>query len=152
MEAMRKQENYQSKLARDMYNCYHGSGNGVNAYDGSNHGHGNFIFRGHHGYGNFTPKRHNNIGNFSSYAKSYEHTPYDDYVGYERVNIKYVEHSPYGVTKVEPLTLSIVDELPRTKELPKAKIEKSLETHVEKETSNEDNCINMNEKSIEKEE
>ncbi|KAI5681857.1 hypothetical protein M9H77_03085 [Catharanthus roseus] len=96
MEAMRKQEDYQSKLARDMHNFYHGRGNGVNTYGGSNHGYGNFVSRGHDGYGNFTFKRHNTVGNFSSYAKSYGHTSYDDYRGYERFNTKYVEHSPYG--------------------------------------------------------
>ncbi|KAI5677010.1 hypothetical protein M9H77_07960 [Catharanthus roseus] len=97
MEAMRKQEDYQSKLARDIR--YHGGSNGVNTYDGSNHGHGNFISRGHDGYGNFTPKRHNGVGNFSSYAKSYWHTSYNYYGGYERVDATYVEHSPYGCYK-----------------------------------------------------
>ncbi|KAI5653157.1 hypothetical protein M9H77_30344 [Catharanthus roseus] len=33
------------------------------------------------------------VGNFSSYAKSYGHTSYD-YGAYERVNTKYIEHSP----------------------------------------------------------
>ncbi|KAI5648951.1 hypothetical protein M9H77_34956 [Catharanthus roseus] len=99
MEAMRKQEDYQSKLERDMHNCYHGGGNGVNAYGGSNHGHGSFMFRGHDSYGNFTPKRYNGVGNFSSYAKSYGHTSYNDYWGYERVNAKYVEHISYVVIK-----------------------------------------------------
>ncbi|KAI5657124.1 hypothetical protein M9H77_25917 [Catharanthus roseus] len=61
IEAMRKQENYQSKLAKDMYNYYHGL-NEVNAYDGNNHGHGNFNSRGHDSYGNFNPKRHNGVG------------------------------------------------------------------------------------------
>ncbi|KAI5677769.1 hypothetical protein M9H77_08719 [Catharanthus roseus] len=46
----------------------------------------------------------------------------------------------------------MVDEIPRRKELPQAKIEKSLETHVEKEISSDDSCDNMNEKSVEKEE
>ncbi|KAI5663879.1 hypothetical protein M9H77_23202 [Catharanthus roseus] len=81
MEAMRRQEDYQSELARDMHNCYYGGGNGVNAYGGRNHGHGNFISRGHDDYRNFTPKRHNGVGNFSSYAKSHGHTSYDDYGG-----------------------------------------------------------------------
>ncbi|KAI5676962.1 hypothetical protein M9H77_07912 [Catharanthus roseus] len=61
MEAIRKQEDYQSKLARDMHDYYHGGSNGVNAYDRSNNGHGNFISRGHNGYRNFTPKRHNGV-------------------------------------------------------------------------------------------
>ncbi|KAI5667855.1 hypothetical protein M9H77_17708 [Catharanthus roseus] len=43
MEAKSKQEDYQSKLARDMYNFHHGSSNGFNGYSGSNNGHGNFI-------------------------------------------------------------------------------------------------------------
>ncbi|KAI5663048.1 hypothetical protein M9H77_22371 [Catharanthus roseus] len=46
----------------------------------------------------------------------------------------------------------MVDESPRIKELPQAKFEKSLETHVEKEISNEDSYDIINEKSIEKEE
>ncbi|KAI5652455.1 hypothetical protein M9H77_29642 [Catharanthus roseus] len=50
MEAMRKQQDYQSKHARNMINCYHGGGNGVNAYGGSNHEHGNFISRVHDEY------------------------------------------------------------------------------------------------------
>ncbi|KAI5672638.1 hypothetical protein M9H77_13002 [Catharanthus roseus] len=206
-----------------MRNFYHGGGNGVNAYGGSNHGPRNFISRGHDGYGNFTPKRHNGV----------RHTSYDNFAGYERVNAKYVEHSPYGchkgshycydfgdhsygrgdyneslidenvyrrdnqnenivrtkckienvrifehekkekslmkakecdsaqlsnpsqgVAKVGPLTPSIIEEAPKVKELPHAKleIEESLETHVEKEISNEDSCDNINEKNIEKEE
>ncbi|KAI5663997.1 hypothetical protein M9H77_23320 [Catharanthus roseus] len=48
MEAKSKQEDYQSKFARDMDNFHHGGGNGVNAYGGNNHRNGNF-----------TPKRHN---------------------------------------------------------------------------------------------
>ncbi|KAI5663374.1 hypothetical protein M9H77_22697 [Catharanthus roseus] len=99
MEVMRKQEDYQSKLTRDMHNFYHGGGNRVNTYGGSNHGHGNFVSRGNDGYGNFTPKRHKGVDNFSSYAKSYECTSYDDYGSYERFNSKYVEHSPYNCYK-----------------------------------------------------
>ncbi|KAI5669181.1 hypothetical protein M9H77_19034 [Catharanthus roseus] len=99
MEVMRKQKDYQSKFARDIRNFYHGGGSGVNAYGRSNHRYGNFISRGHDGYRNFTLKRHNGVGNFSSNAKSYRHISYDDYGGYERVNAKYVEHSPYGCYK-----------------------------------------------------
>ncbi|KAI5652276.1 hypothetical protein M9H77_29463 [Catharanthus roseus] len=46
---------------------------------------------------NFTPRRHVGVRNFSSYAKSYGHTSYDDYGGYDRDNAKYdyYEHSPY---------------------------------------------------------
>ncbi|KAI5652889.1 hypothetical protein M9H77_30076 [Catharanthus roseus] len=58
MEAKNKQEDYQSKLARDMHNFHHGGDNGFNAYGRRNHGHGNFIYRGHNGYGNFLPRRH----------------------------------------------------------------------------------------------
>ncbi|KAI5680970.1 hypothetical protein M9H77_02197 [Catharanthus roseus] len=35
------------------------------------------------------------VRNFSSNAKSYGHTSYDDYKGHERVNVKYIEHSPF---------------------------------------------------------
>ncbi|KAI5666562.1 hypothetical protein M9H77_16415 [Catharanthus roseus] len=94
------------------------------------HGHGNFISRGYDGYGNFIPKRQNGVGNFSPYAKSYGHTSYDAYGGYERVNAKYVKNNPYGVAKVESLTLSMVDEIPRIRSFHKIKL-KSLETHVE---------------------
>ncbi|KAI5663037.1 hypothetical protein M9H77_22360 [Catharanthus roseus] len=131
-----KIKDYQSKLERDKYNFYHDGGYGVNAYSGNNHG----------------------ISNFSSYAKFYGYTSYDDYGVYERVNINYVEHSPadcydfgehsydrgdtqlsipsQGVSKVEHLktSTSMVDQLPRIKELPQDKIEKSLQTHrIEKE-------------------
>ncbi|KAI5676313.1 hypothetical protein M9H77_07263 [Catharanthus roseus] len=73
MEAKSKQENYQSKIARDMHNFYHGGGNGFNAYGGNNHRNGNFS------------KRHNGVHYFSYYAKSFEvNTRYDNY-----------EHNPY---------------------------------------------------------
>ncbi|KAI5681239.1 hypothetical protein M9H77_02466 [Catharanthus roseus] len=71
MEAMRKQEQYQSKLARDNHNFYHVEISLL--------------------------KDINGVGIFSSYDKSYGHTSYDDYRGYERVNAKYVEHSPYVI-------------------------------------------------------
>ncbi|KAI5663920.1 hypothetical protein M9H77_23243 [Catharanthus roseus] len=88
---------WKSIEAKSKLEDYHSNGNGVNAYVGSNHGHGNFISRGHDGYGNFTPRRLVEVANFSSYAKSFEHTSYDDYGGYERVNAiyDYFEHSPY---------------------------------------------------------
>ncbi|KAI5650178.1 hypothetical protein M9H77_36183 [Catharanthus roseus] len=66
MEAMRKQEDYQSKLTRDMHNFYHDGGNRVNAYGGINHG-----------SVNFTPKRYIGVANFSLHARSYEHNSYD---------------------------------------------------------------------------
>ncbi|KAI5676284.1 hypothetical protein M9H77_07234 [Catharanthus roseus] len=75
MEAKSKQEDYQSKFARDMHNFHHGGGSGFNAYDGNNHGNRNF-----------TSRRHVGVGNFSSYAKSLEHTFYDDYGGYGRTS------------------------------------------------------------------
>ncbi|KAI5672249.1 hypothetical protein M9H77_12613 [Catharanthus roseus] len=86
MGAKCKQEDYQSKLARGMHNFHHGGGNRVNAYGGINNGNRKF-----------TPRRHVGVGNFSSYAKSFEHTSYDDYGGYGRVNTRYdnYEHSPY---------------------------------------------------------
>ncbi|KAI5668773.1 hypothetical protein M9H77_18626 [Catharanthus roseus] len=70
MEAMRKQEDYQSKLSRDMYNFYHSGGNRSNTYCGNNHG-----------SGNFTLKRHIGGCNFSRHARSYEHNSYDCYEG-----------------------------------------------------------------------
>ncbi|KAI5652478.1 hypothetical protein M9H77_29665 [Catharanthus roseus] len=76
MEAKSKQEDYQSKLVRNMHNFHHGGDNGFNAYGGNNHRNENFI-----------SKRHNGVGNFSSYAKSFEHTSYDDYMGYGRLQI-----------------------------------------------------------------
>ncbi|KAI5653057.1 hypothetical protein M9H77_30244 [Catharanthus roseus] len=79
MEVKRKQEDYQSKLARDMHGFHHAGGNGLNAYGGNKHGNGNFI-----------PRRHVGVGNFSSYTKSYGHTFYDDYGGYDRVNTTYI--------------------------------------------------------------
>ncbi|KAI5672271.1 hypothetical protein M9H77_12635 [Catharanthus roseus] len=84
MEAKSKQEDYQFKLARGIHNFHHGDGNGVNAYGGSNHGHGNFI-----------SKRHNGVDNFSSYVKCNGHTSYDDYG--EVVLKSYLSHvSIYG--------------------------------------------------------
>ncbi|KAI5682147.1 hypothetical protein M9H77_03375 [Catharanthus roseus] len=73
MEAKKKQEDYQSKLARDMHSFHHGGGNGFNAYGGN-----------HYANGSFTPRRHVGVGNFSSYANSFEHTSYDDYGDYGR--------------------------------------------------------------------
>lgn len=70
MEAMRKQEDYQSKFTGDMHNFYHGSCNGVNSYVGNNQG-----------SENFTPKRHIRVGNFSPHVRSYEHDSYDCYEG-----------------------------------------------------------------------
>ncbi|KAI5675997.1 hypothetical protein M9H77_06947 [Catharanthus roseus] len=75
METNNKQEDYQSKLARDIDNFHHGGGNGFNTYGGNNHGNGNFI-----------PRRHVGVGNFSSYAKSFEHTSYGDYAEFSKVN------------------------------------------------------------------
>ncbi|KAI5653088.1 hypothetical protein M9H77_30275 [Catharanthus roseus] len=58
-----------------------------------------------------------------------------------------------GVAKVEPLTPSSFEEVPKVKSFHMIlEIEEGLETHVENEISNEDSCVNMNEKSIEKEE
>ncbi|KAI5672143.1 hypothetical protein M9H77_12507 [Catharanthus roseus] len=67
-----------------MHSFHHGGGHGFNAYGGNNHGNGDF-----------TSRRHNSAGNFSSYAKSFEHTSYDDYGGCRSVNAKYdyYEHS-----------------------------------------------------------
>ncbi|KAI5676600.1 hypothetical protein M9H77_07550 [Catharanthus roseus] len=45
------------------------------SYGGSNHGHGNFISRGHDG-----------VSNFSSRAKCFRHISYDYYGGYDRDN------------------------------------------------------------------
>ncbi|KAI5681645.1 hypothetical protein M9H77_02873 [Catharanthus roseus] len=73
MEAKSKQEDYQSKLARDMHSFHHGGSNGFNAYGQNNHGNGNF-----------THNKHVGVGNFSFYAKSFEHTSYDDYGDYGR--------------------------------------------------------------------
>ncbi|KAI5681786.1 hypothetical protein M9H77_03014 [Catharanthus roseus] len=83
-EVKSKQENYQSKLARDMHNFHHGGGTEVNDYGGNNHGNGNF-----------TQKRYNGVRNFYSHAKSYRHISYDDYACYDRHNAKYAyyEHS-----------------------------------------------------------
>ncbi|KAI5664093.1 hypothetical protein M9H77_23416 [Catharanthus roseus] len=49
MEVKSKQEDYQSKLARDMHSFHHGGGKGFNAYGGNNHGNGNFTPRRHIG-------------------------------------------------------------------------------------------------------
>ncbi|KAI5657899.1 hypothetical protein M9H77_26692 [Catharanthus roseus] len=124
MEAKSKQEDYQSKLARDMHKFYHSGGNGFNAYGGNNHGNGNF-----------TPKRHNRVGNISSYAKSYGHTSYDDYRDYDRNNAKYDYYKH-------------INELPQVQEA----VEESIVIRVVEETSNEDSCDNMNERIIEKKE
>ncbi|KAI5658531.1 hypothetical protein M9H77_27324 [Catharanthus roseus] len=66
MEAKNKQEDYQYKLARDMYNFHHGGGNGFNANGGNNHGNGNFTFRRHVGVGIEDKGRNNEkeLGNF----------------------------------------------------------------------------------------
>ncbi|KAI5672871.1 hypothetical protein M9H77_13235 [Catharanthus roseus] len=86
LEVKSKQEDYQSKLARDMHNFHHGGGNAFNTYGGSNHENGNFITR-----------RLVGVVYFSSYVKYFEHTSYDVYGGYGRDNAKCYnyEHSPY---------------------------------------------------------
>ncbi|KAI5663415.1 hypothetical protein M9H77_22738 [Catharanthus roseus] len=45
MEGKSKQEDHQSKSAREIYNFHHGGDNGVNAYGGINYGNGNFTPR-----------------------------------------------------------------------------------------------------------
>ncbi|KAI5673855.1 hypothetical protein M9H77_14219 [Catharanthus roseus] len=57
MEIKSKQEDHQSKFARDMRNFYLGGGNGSNVYDRNNHENGDF-----------TPKRHNGV-NFEYSSK-----------------------------------------------------------------------------------
>ncbi|KAI5676543.1 hypothetical protein M9H77_07493 [Catharanthus roseus] len=86
METNSKQEDYQSKLARDMHNFHHDGGNGFNVYGWNNHGNGNFTLR-----------RQVGGGNFSFYVKSSEHTSYDDNGCYARVNPRYdnYKYSPY---------------------------------------------------------
>ncbi|KAI5654593.1 hypothetical protein M9H77_31780 [Catharanthus roseus] len=61
------------------------------------------------GHGNFTPRRYNEVGIFSSYAKSYGHTSYEDYGGYNRDNVSYdyYEHSPYIVMKSIIIVMTI---------------------------------------------
>ncbi|KAI5651021.1 hypothetical protein M9H77_37026 [Catharanthus roseus] len=71
-----------------MHNFHHGGGNGFNGYGGNNHRNGNF-----------TPKRHNGLGNFSSYARSFEHTSYDDYG--ERVKIFDQKKKTKSIIKVK---------------------------------------------------
>ncbi|KAI5677774.1 hypothetical protein M9H77_08724 [Catharanthus roseus] len=133
---MRKQEDYQSKIPRDMHNCYRGFGNGVNAYARSNHGHGNFISRRHDGYRDFTPKTHNGTGNFSSYAKSYGRTSYDNYGGYERVNVKHIEDSSYGCCKGSHDCYDFGDHIyEKEYELEKSESTKENECFVEKQES-----------------
>ncbi|KAI5666304.1 hypothetical protein M9H77_16157 [Catharanthus roseus] len=79
-----KTRGFSYQVFKEKHNFYYGGCYGVNAYDGSDHGHGNF-----------TPRRYDGIGNFSSHAKSYGHTSYDDYVGHKRVNVRndHYEHS-----------------------------------------------------------
>ncbi|KAI5648421.1 hypothetical protein M9H77_34426 [Catharanthus roseus] len=153
MGSMRKQEGFHTKFSRDKRNFYCGGGNGDNTYSGNKHGNGNF-----------TPKGHNGDGSFSFYAKSYKHNSYDDYGRYGKVNVKYVEHSPYDCYKesqdiydfrghMKSMEPSIVKEVPKVKQFPHAKleVEEGVGTHVEKENSNEDSCKFMSEKNSEKE-
>ncbi|KAI5681708.1 hypothetical protein M9H77_02936 [Catharanthus roseus] len=129
MEAKSKQENYQCKLARDMHNFHHGGGNRFNAYGGNNYGNGNF-----------TPRRHVGVGNFSSYAKSFEHTSYDDYGGYGRVNTKYdyYERSPYDYYEEyhHSYEFSKVNELPQAT----IEVEESATIHAKEEISKVERC------------
>ncbi|KAI5667460.1 hypothetical protein M9H77_17313 [Catharanthus roseus] len=136
MGAKSKQENYQSKLTRDMHNFYHASGYGFNAYGGKNHD-----------YGNFTPKRHNGVGKFSFYAKSFEHTSYDDYGGYDRDNGKYdyYDHSPYDC--FAKYHHSCVNEIPQAT----IEVEETIVLHVKEEITNVENYSLKRDKNIEKE-
>ncbi|KAI5677016.1 hypothetical protein M9H77_07966 [Catharanthus roseus] len=112
-----KSKDHQSKLARDMHNFHHGGDNGFNDYGGNNHGNGNF-----------TPRRHVRVCNFSSYAKSFEHTSYDDYG---------------GVAKVETLKPSMIEEFSKVNKLPQAQevVEESIVIHVVEETSKEEPVV-----------
>ncbi|KAI5667734.1 hypothetical protein M9H77_17587 [Catharanthus roseus] len=67
-----------SKLARARSNCYKDGDYGGNIYGGSHHRDGHFAHRSQMG-----------IGNFSSYAKAFDHIPYEDCY----------EKSPYDVRK-----------------------------------------------------
>ncbi|KAI5653317.1 hypothetical protein M9H77_30504 [Catharanthus roseus] len=144
MEAESKQEAYQSKLATDMHSSYHGDGNGFNVYGGKNYGNGNF-----------TSKRHNGVGNFTFYAKSFEHTSYDDYGGYGRANTRYDnhEHSLYDFAKVEILKQSMIEEFSKVNELPQAtiEVEESVALHAKEEISNVEHCDLMRDENLEKE-
>ncbi|KAI5663711.1 hypothetical protein M9H77_23034 [Catharanthus roseus] len=129
--------------------------------------------------GHFTSHTQWGYGNFSPHARSYEHNSNNCYDGNKlgakmkengiatnqdlnlmkqalrsKFGVKTHEGQRQGQARVKLMEPSIVDKAPKNKELPQAKleIEESLETHVLKETSNEDSCDNMNEKSIEKEE
>ncbi|KAI5676064.1 hypothetical protein M9H77_07014 [Catharanthus roseus] len=79
-----------SKLAREMSNFRKYGDYGGNAYSGSNHIDGNF-----------TPRRQMGIGNFSSYTKTFDNIPHDDYGGYEGVSdiYDYCKNSPYDYYK-----------------------------------------------------
>ncbi|KAI5664061.1 hypothetical protein M9H77_23384 [Catharanthus roseus] len=96
------------QACKDVHNFYHDGGNGVNAYGGSNHVHGDFISRVRDDYENFTARRHVEVANFSSYAKSFKPTSYDDYRGYERVNARYdyYEHIPYDSSYISHVSIT----------------------------------------------
>ncbi|KAI5668634.1 hypothetical protein M9H77_18487 [Catharanthus roseus] len=129
-----------------MHSLHLGGGTGFNAYGGNNHGNGNF-----------TPRRHVGVGNFSSYAKSFEHTSYEDYVGYGRVNNKYdyYEHSSYecyegyhhSFGREFYFNFSKVNEIPQAQEV----VEESVVLHVKEEISIVEHCDFMRDKNIEKE-
>ncbi|KAI5649717.1 hypothetical protein M9H77_35722 [Catharanthus roseus] len=98
-----KQEDYHSKLARDMHNFYHSGHNGVNAYGGNNHG-----------SANFTPKRHIGVGNFSPDVITFEHNSYESYEGnrlgarnriHVVVNLWKENDGSFKVLKVHPCDL-----------------------------------------------
>ncbi|KAI5663072.1 hypothetical protein M9H77_22395 [Catharanthus roseus] len=65
-----------------------------------------------------------------------------------RFGIENYEGQRQGQAKIKCMEPSIVEEAPKVKELSQAKIEETLKIHVMEETSNEDTCCILNEKSI----
>ncbi|KAI5663028.1 hypothetical protein M9H77_22351 [Catharanthus roseus] len=97
LEVTSEQEDYQSKLTRDMHNFYHDGGNGVNAYGGNN-------------LEIETSLLEDMLEMVTSLLmlNLMGHTYYDDYGGYDRDNAKYdySEHSPYDCYKDGGVTAS----------------------------------------------
>ncbi|KAI5672724.1 hypothetical protein M9H77_13088 [Catharanthus roseus] len=82
MEAKSKQEDYQSKLARDMHNFHHSDGNGFNAYGGKDHGNGNFTSRRH--VGNFEDSSKDEDGKLAYKSiKTINFFPSNSYLSFE---------------------------------------------------------------------
>ncbi|KAI5676533.1 hypothetical protein M9H77_07483 [Catharanthus roseus] len=128
MEAKGKQEDYQSKLARDKYNFHHGGGNGVNVYGGT------------------TMELKTSLLEDLLELKKEKSTMKAKICGEKQLFMP-----SQRVAKVEIMKPSKIEEFSKVNELPQAtiEVEKSATTHVKEDISNVEHFDFMRDKNIE---